>query len=555
MDLDRLGALRETDFKKMSADQLQSVIASLTDIQFDDRKQNQILYYTPAHDNARKAHLSTASIIGCGGGNRSSKTETQIVELVALATGVFPLDPEINAAFRGKFRGPIRVRIVIESMKTHLHPVLLPKLKWFHWEGVDAPGGLRGHWGWVPKICLKDGDWERSWSEKLSVLKVHCRNPDDIDEILGESEIQIMSFDQDQEQFASGTFADILHDEPPPFAIWSQNQARVMDVGGRLRLSMTWPDDPSIPIDWVYDEVYEPGTPGPNKDPDVDWFEFHTTDNMHIDQKSVQAKMNKWSHEMVQVRIYGQPIRFSNLVHPDFTDLTKNWCFSCGKPVAVAKEKTCPICGNEGVVEYNHVREFIHSDHWPSVFLIDPHPRKPHMFMWVQIDPYDDLWVVADGECDGDAVDVREMTDDIEANLDLKVGMRIMDPNMGRTPTAKRDITWQDEFDSAGLRCDMADDSAVGRKRLNVFLKPDESRSQPRIHFHPRCRQTIYQMKRYVWSEFRRGTDRDQKQFPKDKYDDYPTALKYLMNYEPTFNFLHHGAPVLVRTGTRKGSY
>ena len=131
MDMDRLSALKGHDFKRMSNDKLRAAIGALTDIHFEDRKQNQILYYVPVHDQARLVHLSTASMICVGGGNRSGKTETQIVELVALATGVFPLDPQINKAFRGKFRGPIRVRIVIESMKTHLHPVLLPKLKWW----------------------------------------------------------------------------------------------------------------------------------------------------------------------------------------------------------------------------------------------------------------------------------------------------------------------------------------------------------------------------------------------------------------------------------------
>jgi hypothetical protein len=36
-----------------------------------------------------------------------------------------------------------------------------------------------------------------------------------------------------------------------------------MRVDGRLMLlAMTWPDDPSIAVDWLYDEVYEPGKSG-----------------------------------------------------------------------------------------------------------------------------------------------------------------------------------------------------------------------------------------------------------------------------------------------------
>ncbi len=62
-------------------------------------------------------------------------------------------------------------------------------------------------------------------------------------------------------------------------------------------------------------------------------------------------------------------------------------------------------------------------------------------------------------------------------------------------------------------------------------------------------------MKRYVWDDFRRNTDRDQKQLPKDKHDDYPTLLKYLMNFEPSFAWLRDGAPVISRRGKRRKGY
>jgi hypothetical protein len=45
-------------------------------------------------------------------------------------------------------------------------------------------------------------------------------------------------------------------------------------------------------------------------------------------------------------------------------------------------------------------------------------------------------------------------------------------------------------------------------------------------------------MKRYVWDNFRRADERDLKQTPRDKYDDYPTMLKYLLNSQPAFKAL-----------------
>ena len=127
---------------------------------------------------------------------------------------------------------------------------------------------------------------------------------------------------------------------------------------------------------------------------------------------------------------------------------------------------------------------------------------------------------------------------------------------MGRSPTGvRRDLTWQDEFDAAGVFCDLADDSDVGRGRFNDALVPDPHRLQPRIHFHPRCHRSVHQIKRYVWDDHRRKDDRDLKQTPRAKNDDFPTMIKYLLNFDPAFRVLHSGPMVLKRPGTRQGAY
>lgn len=178
------------------------------------------------------------------------------------------------------------------------------------------------------------------------------------------------------------------------------------------------------------------------------------------------------------------------------------------------------------------------------------------MFLWALVDPSDDIWVVQDGQLDDDPAELRAYVEDMEESLGINTQVRLVDPNMGRSPaSSRRDITWQDEFDRAGLLCDLADDSDVGRGRLNEYLKPDPHTLRPRIHVHPRCQSSIHQIKRYVWDDHRRKQEKDLKQKAREKYDDYPTMLKYLLNYEPTFSFLHRGAPIITRAGTRQGAY
>ena len=554
MSLDASFGLTELELAELPAEKFEALLAQVVDIQQQDRKENQLRFYRPVSKHAQAVHDCRARVTAIGGGNGSSKTETALVEAIMCATGIFP---ESQAHLMPqKFRGPIKVRVVCESLTTVLTPIILPKLQWWNWTGVDQPGGERGHWGWVPKTALVDGDWQKSWSEKLRMLRVLCQDPKTL-EILGESTIQFMSVDQDSTDFASGDFHIVIHDEPPPLAIWRENEARTMRVNGRMLLAMTWPDDPAINVDWLFNEVYEPGSSG--HDPEIKWFNLFTTDNPMLDQTAVAAQAAKWSKEVRAVRILGQPIRFSNRVHPEFTQETRTWCFECGKTVNAVQEPGQPLscfeCGGYSITEFNHVQDFSPSPIWPTVYLLDPHPRKPHMMLWVQVDPSDDLWVVDELKVDGDCVSVKKRVDETERNHGLNVERRLMDPNMGASQSAagsRRELTWQQEFADAGLVMELADDSSVGRSRLNEYMRPDRQVQRPRIHIHPRCKDAIYQIARYVWDDYSVKLEKDQKQTPKPKYDDFPTLLKYLMNSAPEFKLLKYGAPVIhTRPGTK----
>jgi hypothetical protein len=125
------------------------------------------------------------------------------------------------------------------------------------------------------------------------------------------------------------------------------------------------------------------------------------------------------------------------------------------------------------------------------------------------------------------------------------MAQRLIDPNMGASPSSSdREKTWQSELEQAGLRCELADDTDVGRKMINEYLKVDRRTRRPRLMIHNRCQQTIYQMKRYVWDNYRNQDERDLKTKPRDKYDDYPTMLKYLLNSAPAFKLLMSGGEV-----------
>ena len=540
-----LSTLNRHSIARLNNSEFGVILQELIHLQQADRKENQIFYYQPAQVRCLDIHQSKAKYVGVSGGNRSSKTDTVLAHFVALSTGIFP--DQHRELFLEQFRGPISVRVVVESFTTTLYPTILPKLQWFKWNGAGAQGGDKGHWGWIPKFSLPDGSWERAWTDQRKILKVICRDPTNIQRVIGESTWQFMSKDQEPEDFASGEFHLILHDEPPKYSQWLENQARVISTNGRIFLAFTWPDDPAIPTDWIYDELYDKAQE-PGKSPEHDWFEIHTTENVNIDQESVAKAMADWSPEMQRVRIYGGSMRFSNRIHPLFTDSEQQWCLKCKQIV----HYQCP-CGGTQIVTYNHVQEFEHSPSWPAIWALDPHPRKPHMFLWVVVDPQDDLWVIADGECAEEPEEVKLMVQEVEESFGLYTALRLMDPNMGLTPAGtRREVNWQDAFGQAGLICDLADDSDVGRASLNAYLKPDPYTERPRIHIHPRCKSTIHQLKRYTWDEHKTALEKDLKQKPKPKNDDYPTLLKYIMNFSPNFTWLKGGAPVITKPHAKR---
>ena len=197
-------ALSRTDVVKMTDDQFRLVLARALEAQQEDRKENQLLYYRPVSEQAVDFHRSQARFRCIGGGNGSGKSETSLAHLAMMMTGVISgqIDPETRKAVRSQFRGPVQCRIVLESLTTTMHPVIMPKLQWWRWNGYDAPGGERGHWGWIPKNCLVGGLWSRAWNEKTRLLRILCRDPDEPERILGESTLQIMAHNQEPSDFA-----------------------------------------------------------------------------------------------------------------------------------------------------------------------------------------------------------------------------------------------------------------------------------------------------------------------------------------------------------------
>ena len=553
--LARLGEIDPSQIGLLSDAELLELSNQYLAVQAQDRQFNQLAYYLPVSDKAVQIHCSKAKVLGVGGGNGASKTDTSLVEMVIRATGQIPRS--LREVYpREKLKGPIRCRVVVESITNTLETVILKKLQWWHWQGVDAPGGPRGHFGWIPKHCLLKGEWDESWTSRTRTLEVLYRDPD-TDTVRGVSSIQFMSYDQDSEDFASGDLDFCLHDEPPKESIWIENLVRVKRVDGTIMVSMTWPDDPTTPVDWIVDRVFEPAQPGKDHDPTYEWVNMFATDNANLNQTALAELARGLTAAERATRIYGQHLRLSNRVHPLFTDTERIWCFDCSDLTVLDENGACGKCGCSEVTPFNHVQTVETNPNYPVICALDPHPRKPHMLAWWQIDPNDDLSQVMEMEIEGSPQEVYERATEYESEQGWSHITRLIDPNMGRSPSSTdRETTWQDSFEQAGLRFDLADDGDVGRQTINDYLKPDRDTHKPRIIIDPRCMKSIQQHKRYSWDDFKKSMERDQKQKAKMKYDDFPTLSKYVCNSNPTFRGCRDiGRGVSFTRGERKNGY
>ena len=509
-------------------------------------KAEPILFYRPTSPRAIELHLAVEKQVLATGGNRSSKTDTALADLVICMTKIVPISLRDVYPMQ-KIQCPMRARIVCESLTTTWEPVIKRKLQWNQWNGRGEPGGPFGHWGWIPQRFLIKGKWDESWSEKNRTLTLMCG-----------CTIQVMAYGQEEEDFSGASLHRVIEDEAPPSGIHRENLMRTIDTKGQVYAVFTPPDDPgkAIRAAWIYD-TFEKGMDGPGKDPDVKSITLFTEENKILDASEIEIVAKGLSPAERETRLYGAFMHLTGRIYPVFTDRVKVWCFQCKDVTIAANDEwrtrydlgklTCATCAG-GAVEFCHIIDpDIRYHQYPVVFLLDPHPRKPNMMAWISVDPCDDYCQIHEMEVDGDPTDVRDMVFAYERDNGINIVARLIDPNMAESPAhsaGRRHITVRDEFDAVGIRCALADDEfSVGMKRVRSLLEPDEKTQKPRIHLFSTCQRSIRQFNRYAWSEWtsRSSEERDSKDKPRNKEDDYPTLWRYFCINNYTFSGLRMG--------------
>jgi len=517
-----------------------------------DRQEAQLSYAEIVNPMARPAHESTAREVAIVGGNRSSKTETALLELSIALTGHIPLSFQ-SWYPREKLKFPCRARVVCNTLNIVL-PEIHRKLRWDQWSGEGDPETGRGHWGWLPRHCLAGGSWERAYNVHHRTLHVATdtfwTGSDGTHwKMAGHNTCEFMAYNQDLGDFAGKSMHLIIHDELPPADIYRENKMRTLDTKGRLLTAFTPPDEGGVSlgdVSWFYDTVYQRGLPGPGKDPSVDTIILWTEKNSILPVSLLDDLTKTLTDEQRRARLYGEFVHLGGVVYKTFTAHPRVWCFKCQKAILPINGDTCPTCGGTETVDYTHViPPFEIPKNWPILFVIDPHPRKADAIGWFAISPSDTLYLIHEMEMQGTADDIARRVKEWEEHARLRPVRRLMDPNIATETNDKLQRGWTLRrcYDDAGLRCDLAtDDMHAGIEQVNRLLRPDPTTRRPGFQVFNTCSRFIHGMQHWSWDEWTRSETREVKETPRERHKDFPDLVRYAANAHPTFRGLTLGA-------------
>jgi phage terminase large subunit-like protein len=206
------------------------------------------------------------------GGNRSGKTTGGINEDIWWLRGQHP--------YRKVPEPPVIGRITTVDFKNGANKIIIPNLK-----------------QWLPPSLLVNGSWEDSWNGQKHTLT-----------LANDSELEIMSYDQELEKFA-GVPRHFTHfDEEPPKDIFEECKARLVDYGGSWWMTMT----PVDGMTWTFDEIYDPSVKGQNALIDV--IQVNIQDNTYLNPESIIELLSGYDEEGIRIRGTGEYVAIGGLV-------------------------------------------------------------------------------------------------------------------------------------------------------------------------------------------------------------------------------------------------
>lgn len=469
--------INDIDVNNIPDDKLDEVLSTVQEL-----TKKTPLDYKP-HSKQKQFHCAKEKFRLMLGGNRSGKTEAGVLEAIFHATGIYPdWYPQDK-----RWRLPTRGRIVVTDYAKGCGENLEPKLFY-----------------WLPKELIVS--IRRTLKGFLEKLEIRHKSG-------GVSTLDVMTHEQDDDQFEGWSGHWAWFDEPPPREKWVATKRGLVDFSGRAVFTLTPISEP-----WLYDEFITNATEnvfsltvdirdnaisngGYLKDSEIDIYEQGLTD----DEKDA--------------RIHGKFKHLSGIIYKEYDE-----------SVHVVSSEFTKI-----------------DSRWPTYFVLDPADRRPHHGIWAKVDPFGTIYVVDEIVYKGTLFNLtkeifdREVTNKISPNEVV----RILDPNKGESPAYPGGPTIKKEFASHGIHfiTKVSDDLALGHLLVKERLGYDKTKplslaNHPKIFWiretTTECRR---QIRSYVWDNWagRTKDSKSDKELPKDINKDMPDCVRYLVAFGPMF--------------------
>ena len=426
------------------------------------RKSRKLLLYEP-NEKQLAFHTSPCKTRALFGGNRSGKTTAGIIEFLFHLTGIYPKwYPESE-----RHDGPVKGRICAKDFQKGVGEVVIPAFEeWL--DDTLVKKKFRNPLGIPVKWILKNG-----------------------------SVFDILSYEQNTEQYEGWKGHMAWFDEPPPRDKYIATLRGLVDFGGRNWLTLTPLTQP-----WIYDEIYVK-----SDGKSILAVTTDIRDNIHLSEKDIAEFESKLSEEEKEARIHGRFMHLSGLIYKEF-DANIHIC----EPPKVTKD-------------------------WTIYFCIDPHPRTPVACIWLGVDPqgnhwvFDELWLK-----DMDIEQIAHLIHAQEGTYPAKV--RFIDPAMDKDNALQGGFNVRKELAKYGVFCQRANnDPDLGKSRIRQALKPKYNNilktEVPLLRVSRECPQTIFEFQHYIWGERKTNQGMTPKNDPKKANDHFMDSLRYIYNADP----------------------
>lgn len=458
-------------------------------------EQNQILNYRPnpaQHEMTRVMLADTPPRVRIWfGGNRGGKSWWLSTESCAYALGRRLWLPEDDPLYLTPFRPPTYVRIA--STPQELRETISPYIRQI-----------------IPANMLDRTRKSQDGVEMYFYLK-------------NGSTITLYSYEMDYMAYEGARAHFWGFNEPPKRRQWIGAWRGLTDYGGHAAFAMTPLAEP-----WIQRDLVARAKQG---DPNVFFNQYSTYINVGfgLNKESVDQFASTLTDAEKKTRIDGAALHLQGLVVDQYQP-----------DIHIVKFDDEGVLGNDYI---KFPRSWFPDKQWPSDWCVytalDPHPRKPHAFLVVGVDPEGTIHVFRERWFK--PVDADQLAEELKKTTDgLRCIVNLIDPLAKQADLTKASRTLMSSLIAAGWSCITGTkDRASGIYNINDVMRPviEENRPVPKIVFwddgaYP-VKRMLTEFDNWVWKDAEETDEEAMNIKAAEEWDDQCSNLYRILAKKP----------------------